>query len=76
MQQQNGLKLHECHVIFGEAAVTTYEQGELSIPILNGIGRVKYYQFTTLAELNAFLFGISEAASETDVLPVDDLEGG
>jgi hypothetical protein len=64
---------HDCAVIFGIDAVDAYNAGETSLEALEGFGQVKFYEFNTLSELNAFLRGVDAAQGALDALPVDDL---
>jgi hypothetical protein len=66
-------KLHECAVIYGTDAVDAYNEGQTSLEALKGLGQVKFYNFGTIPELNAFLRGIDAAQGALDALPVDDL---
>lgn len=52
-------------MIFGENACKRYADGEKSKAILNEHGKCRAFEFSTLGELNAFLYGL-EQASEWD----------
>lgn len=64
---------HECAVIFGIDAVDAYEDGETSVEALSRLGQVKFYEFNSIPELNAFIRGVEEAQGALDALSVDDL---
>ncbi|MCG7629059.1 hypothetical protein MHM88_14705 [Epibacterium sp. MM17-32] len=64
---------HEVAVIFGSDAVDAYEEGETSVEALKRLGLVKFYEFDSIPELNAFIMGIEEAQTGMEGLPVDDL---
>lgn len=66
-------KPHECAVIYGTDAVDAYHGGQTSFEALQGLGQVKFYEFATIPELNAFLKGVDAAQGALDALPVDDL---
>lgn len=66
----------ECAVIYGTDAVDAYNSGETSVEALEGLGQVKFYQFPSVAELNAFIMGVEQAQGALDALPVDDLTRG
>jgi len=66
-------KPHRVDVIFGLDAVDAYNAGQTSTAALRRCGTVKYYEFTTVFELNAFVLGIEEAQGALDALAVDDL---
>jgi len=65
---------HECAVIYGLPAIEAYHDGETSLEVLKTLGRVKFFDFPSVVELNAFIKGIEEAQGVLDALPVDDLK--
>lgn len=62
----------EITVVFGVAATRAYHDGERDEEVLNKIGRIKTFKFTTLEGLNAFLLGVDEATGYLDTHFVED----
>lgn len=63
----------EIAVIYGIDAVDAYNYGETRVEELSRLGQVKFFEFQSVAELNAFIHGVEEAQGALDALPVDDL---
>lgn len=63
----------EVAVIYGVDAVDAYHDGETDVEVLSHLGQVKFFDFPSVAELNAFIRGVEEAQGALDALPVDDL---
>ncbi|MFY2823921.1 hypothetical protein [Ruegeria sp. MALMAid1280] len=52
---------HAVTLIWGEDSCRRYRQGEKDKAVLNEHGKCRTYEFQTLSELNAFLWGVEEA---------------
>jgi len=66
-------KPHRVFVITGKAAVAAYLDGEVRQEKLNETGAVQFFSFFTLAEANAFMYGVEIAYGYDDAMAVDDL---
>ena len=64
-------------LLFGSNAVEAYEQNK-RIPVseLEDLGEIKYVEFETEAELNAYLKGIRDAIDWNDAIVLRDSLGG
>lgn len=66
-------KPFEIAVIYGIDAVDAYHEGETRVEVLTSLGQVKFYEFPSIAEMNAFIKGVEVAQGALDALAVDDL---
>ena len=65
---------HEIAVVSGREAVAAYNAGELSVEKLNELGNVRFFEFTSIPEVNAFIKGIDVLQVNLEAQAVDDLK--